>query len=612
MPDFHSEKTCSHALQISASYNPKHIVIPIRSFIAVITNAVNKINYINTVFSDYKGWKFCNSETTDGRLELGFKTDSITLSGNKLTNDRFVRLILGDDSEISDTSENRCVASCAFLNIDLSGGSIEAFSSIVGLPPLFVYKSDGVVVLTSALHLLSGVPQIKRELDIEAIYETFQIGYPIQGRTLLKNVQMLPAGNVLKANTDGQCSMAAGWNYPEFEPMTDWDAFIDLQVEAFRNAVNHLDVENSFLSMTGGLDTRTVFAALLERGVRIQASTLSGKNLSLDARIAKSLCERYHSQHFIVNLNQDFLRNLPEYTTEASRLSGGLTSLEQAHEVYFYRQLQHVGSRRISGNLGNQVGRGGVEGTSIRNADVSILNTECPEDCLPEMNQHWLETLSCRSNAPLFKLLLQHEVPYTFVSNYSIGQHFAVQQSPYANLQLIEATCRRPVDSIQTNIFRTSHARLKDLRHRFFGEDPAISFQQKVILSQGGYVAECPINWGWRVKGGVSLSGLGMGLLAFCDAYAGRSNPISSIMAKGLYLIKADGMHIFKQHKIWLINHMSDFVYDSLNSKKVIESGLLNKNKIDKLLTEYYSEKNTKSKDLIAALDIALALQHFS
>lgn len=612
MPDLHPETTCSPPGNNFTSYQVEHKVIQVRSFIVVITSTVNNDLHLNSEFTEYRNWKFCNSELQCGNIELGFKTDNAISVENTFSHGQPLRLVLGDDSEVNETSGNTCLASSAFLTIDLFKGSIKAFSSIVGLPPLLVYKADGVVILTSALHLLSGVPRIKRELDVEAVYETFKIGYPLHGRTLLKNVQMLPAGNVLKANLNGKYSVSADWIFPEYEPMADWECFTHSQAEAFSNAVNSLDVTDSFLSLSGGLDTRTVFAALLERGVNIQSSTLSGKNLSLDARIAKKLCERYQNQHYIVNLDKEFLKNIPEYTTEASRLSGGLSSIEQAHEVYFYKQLQHVGSRRISGNLGNQVGRGGVEGTSMRNADVSILNIESPQDSLTEKDQHWLESLSSRTNTPLFKLLLKHEVPYTLVSNYSIGQHFAVQQSPYANRHLIEVTARRPYNSIKTSAFKPYNARLKDLRHRFFGENPATSFQQKVILSQGGFVAECPVNWGWRVKGGISLPGLGLGVLAFCDAYAGLSNPISRSMARGLRLINAEGMHIFKQYNDWLINHMSDFVHDSLHSRKVVESGLLNNKKIDTLLTEFYSRKNSKTKDLIAALDISLAVQHFS
>lgn len=293
-------------------------------------------------------------------------------------------------------------------------------------------------------------------------------------------------------------------------------------------------------------------------------------------------------------------------------MSGGLASLEQAHEVYFYRQLRHIGSKRISGNLGNQVGRGGVEGTSTRNADTSLLNRDVTRNSQNEQKRHWLEELSNSTNAPLFKLLLQHEVPYTSVGNYCIGQHYAVQQSPYANRCLIETTTRRPVGTVASEIFSPSNARLKDLRHRFLGVDPTVSFQRKVILSQGGYVAKCPINWGWRAKGGISLSGLGLGMLALCDAYARRSNPLSKIMAKGLALINAEGMHVFKQYDDWLAIHLHDFVHDTLCSKQVLESGLLNRKKIDQLLIEYYSEKKPRAKDLIAALDLSLAIKHFS
>jgi len=600
------------SMHSSSNRDPGKQAIHIRCFVLVISKTTSASVSLNKRFADYREWEIVQKEVSGTTIELGFETIAAVPDHETFRNKNNFKLILGDGSELDETSDCGCMASSACIDIDFARGLIEAYTSIVGLPPLFIYKGNGVMVLTSGLHLLSGVVNIRRELDDEAAYEMLEVGYPLEGRTLLKNVRMVTAGKILDIDSSMKCTISDGWCYPELEPLEDWGNFLDAQSEAFLRAVRQLDVDDSFLSLSGGLDTRAVFAALIKRGAKVPASTLSGQNLSLDARIAKSLCLKYQTPHFIVSLDQEFAKNLPEYTSEASRLSGGLASLEQAHEVYFYRQLRHIGSKRISGNLGNQVGRGGVEGTSTRHADTSLLNRDVTRNSQNEQKRHWLEELSNSSNAPLFKLLLQHEVPYTSVGNYCIGQHYAVQQSPYANRCLIETTTRSPVGTVASEIFNPSHARMKDLRHRFLGVDPTVSFQRKVILSQGGYVAKCPINWGWRAKGGISLSGLGLGVLALCDAYACRSNPLSKMMAQGLALINAAGMHVFKQYDDWLTVYLHDFVHDTLCSKQVLESGLLNRKKINQLLNEYYSEKKPRAKDLIAALDVSLAIKHFS
>ena len=99
MPNLHSERTCSQAIQNFSAYKAKHKVIRIRSFIAIITTAVNKCFSLNSGFADYRNWKFFNSEITGGKIELGFKTDDIISDGNKFSHDQFFRLMLGDDSE---------------------------------------------------------------------------------------------------------------------------------------------------------------------------------------------------------------------------------------------------------------------------------------------------------------------------------------------------------------------------------------------------------------------------------------------------------------------------------------------------------------------------------
>src|SRR5256885_1019885 len=115
-----------------------------------------------------------------------------------------------------------------------------------------------------------------------------------------------------------------------------------------------------------------------------------------------------------------------------------LASLGQAHEVYFYRQLKGLGSRRLLRILGNQVGRRGAEGISARNGELSVLAHTLRLAGRIERNEHWLSLASRRPGHTLLRSLIQCENLFSLLGNYSVGHHFMTQQHPYANRQLIE------------------------------------------------------------------------------------------------------------------------------------------------------------------------------
>jgi len=94
--------------------------------------------------------------------------------------------------------------------------------------------------------------------------------------------------------------------------------------------------------------------------------------------------------HVVVSLDEQFRRDLPTYVVEASRLSGGLASLGQAHEVYFYRQLKGLGSRRLSGILGNQSDDEAWRELSSRNASFRFWAHTLGIAGSVESSEHWL------------------------------------------------------------------------------------------------------------------------------------------------------------------------------------------------------------------------------
>lgn len=538
----------------------------------------------------------------DGRWEIGFVPESPRSRSAAPDGGRSITLVLGDDAEWDAVRAGENMGNAVAVRCDFTQGTIQVSSSITGLPAIFLCRRPDRVVLTSHLSLLAATAQ-SLQFDPAAVVDLFQIGYPSGHRSLFRDACLVPGGHALSVGPDGQVSSARTWSPPEAAPCPDWPSYLEFQAQTFRAAVRKMDLSGSFLSLTGGLDTRAILAVLVSEGTCLPAATLTGATLSLDARAARTLSKAYSFPHYLVRLDADFLRTLPTYVVEASRRSGGLTSLEEAGEVYLYRQLAGIGARRLSGGFGNQVARQGFEKLSLRNADLSIL----AEDFIGAGRRG--QPVATRWRSP-YERLLQEDGTLPSVANSCIGQYFATQQTPYASRIMIESPGRAPVGLASVASVSRSRARWRDLRHRVLGEPANRSFQRALIVEVGGSVAVRPVNWGWRPSGGVSPHGLVMGALACMDVMASRPNPISRRVSRVLRLIGAEGLHEIKPYRTWL-QWLKDFVHDTLLSQATRESGLLNATTLASVLRDHYTLGKWRSATITAALDLALAHQLF-
>jgi hypothetical protein len=516
-------------------------------------------------------------------------------------------LLLGSDAEWSAVSEPACMAAGVSVRIDLKRTRLEIRTSIIGLPPVFVHRTPARIVITSDLSLLKSIPGVELEFDRQGVLDFCQIGHPTGFRTLFDGVRVVPGGRLLEVNARGEIALSTAWKMPPAVPVASWREYIDLQREAFDQAMRGLDRQGAFLSLTAGLDTRTILAALLREGDTVPAASMSWKDVSLDARTAGELCRAYDIEHSVVRFDEGFAEKLPEYALAASRLSGGLASVGEATEVAFYREIGARFRTRLSGFLGNQIGRGGVEQIRDRNGNSSILGPALVEagrriECEP--------VCAAVDGDPQPASLMRFVENSLFESmgNFCIGNHFMVQESPYASRPMIEALALAPLRSMWRKTASAPRLRLRDSRHRFLGESERCSFQRTLISGVGGYVAEHPINWGWRVASGPSVRGLALGALAMLDMAAGSRAFEKSVLRRAVAALPVTGRHDFRQLRKWCSR---DFLQDTLSRGPLRDSGVLDLETIRRFLSEHFAGKADHHGNLILALDLAHAHQIF-
>jgi hypothetical protein len=487
---------------------------------------------------------------------------------------------------------------------------IRILTSVVGLPPVFLFEIPDQLILTSDLSLLLSVPGIKLNFDPEGIADLLIIGHPINQRTLFRGIRVLSGGESIEIRADGQISASRIWNLPSLEPFREWDLYLDTQIEAFKHTTRKFDLSNSSLALTGGLDTRTILAALIQQNRAVPAYTTTGKVTSLDARIARGICESYGIEHTTVSLDEDFFQDLPGYWLEASRLSGGLSSVDLAIQVYTCKNLKGLYSANLTGSFGNQIVRRGVERIRMRKTDSRILDGYFRRKVIDRSTIHWFLDVGARSGRLDYEFLVRNEATWAGIGGYCLGSSFAIQQMPYTNHHLIGICSRRPRSKIDHSAFSFFQLRFEDICHRFLGEPESRSFQRKLVKRVGGPLASLPINWGWRPSGGISFQGIALGGLAFIDAFVSSRLPNHQGIRRAMVKLNVSGLHNFKQYNTCL-NFMRDFVYEMLLSKSARETGIFNLKGIEGILNEHYLSGRDHSQTLSTALAILAAKEIF-
>ena len=547
---------------------------------------------------------------TEVQILLELNSD-ITSKSKDVTQQNEQFYILGDAQDINGEPGMPFLGNGVVLKINSSNKDIEIFSSITGFPAIFLYQNSNSTIVTSEIQNFTKIAGLNLQFDPKGITEFATIGHPINHRTLFKDISVIPAGNQFKLVNGNKLEVIGKWS-PSDEPIfNSWPDYIEAQIEAMRSATQRIDLSHAFLSLTAGLDTRAIFALLVQEKIQIPAYTMSGKQTSLDALRARQLCDAYNLPHNTISIDSGFSELLPEYAIEASRLSGGLGSISQAFEVYFYKSLPNDLTSRLSGNLGNQIGRSGTEGTGMRNASLNFLAADLKAELSTKSGTHWFNDIFPDQQLmhPLF--LIQNESLYASLGNICIGSHFTIQHSPYADRTVISQKLRQPpIPNLHQKQESIWQIKIRDLQHRLFGQPLMYSFQRRVVKDTGGFVANCPINWGWRARGGVSLGGLAYGILSMADAVLSSKLSNHPLLSKILTSVGIHGLSGFQVVDMLQQSRVKQFVADTLLSSNSLEAGIFDTNEIKQLVNLGLSDPRYRT-NLEFALDVALAQNNF-
>lgn len=207
---------------------------------------------------------------------------------------------------------------------DESSGILHIVNDQFAQRPLYYHEIDGVLRFSTSLPALfeMGVPSV---LAASGVSQFFSFGQYLGCDTLYRDIQILPAGAILRFDTnDGSYEVRT---YRSASQPTNYDsdkAWLDAICDATVSAVVRAsrDTNGLGVALSGGLDARTILGLIDHDSVELKSICL-GMPGSMDLQCAERMAEIVGCQHHSHLLDHSFLQSFESHLNRMVDLTGG-------------------------------------------------------------------------------------------------------------------------------------------------------------------------------------------------------------------------------------------------------------------------------------------------
>jgi hypothetical protein len=518
----------------------------------------------------------------------------------------FARFVVGDLGEARQAGEALPVANATVIELDSRGSTVRLITSLTGLPPVFMSRQTPLASVSCPF--MPESEEAYARPDIDGIADTLRWGHPLDGRTLFEHLSVALSNTIVSISAEGGVQTSSrGWPPASEVASLQVNELVAEQLHAFSQAAARVNTDHAFLSLSGGLDSRAALMALLSHDRRVPCVTMAGSNQNLDARLAQAFCATYGLRHQIILLGDSFAKQLHHLLPRAASLSGGVASLSQTVDLFMYDNLAGAYSTRISGNLGNQVGRGGVESLGAGHPAAEMFSAPVRERLAARPLIPWF--IPRLAGNAYGETLFGQEVHFWSIANYVVGSSRALQLTPYADRRLLLLARELFTRDTALEIPTRKILRARDLRHRIWGTPTAFSFQRRFLAANDRLAKRVPLNWGWRAAGRSSLRWRVSAVASAADAAMIKLSGGSATVAPAAKWLSSRLGHrsALVDWRAMLKGPLREFALDVLSSGEVAQLDIFDNRAMHSMLTDHFKGKADRHSTIVRALEIALA-----
>ena len=181
-------------------------------------------------------------------------------------------------------------------------------------PLLWTRLPDGTLAFASELRALLRLPEVQRDVDLEALDAYLALQYVPGDRTALRGIRKLPPGHVLIAEGDDE-RIQRYWQLAPAEPSVRQEEWLERVRTGVGEAVRKRLVADVPLGalLSGGIDSSIVVAVMAEASSQpVRTFTVGFADRRYDERAyARAVAERYGTIHEELQIEEDVAATLP-------------------------------------------------------------------------------------------------------------------------------------------------------------------------------------------------------------------------------------------------------------------------------------------------------------
>lgn len=348
------------------------------------------------------------------------------------------------------------------LIIDLGQQKVQLFNDRYGIRRIYYHQDQQAFYFSSEAKALLKILPSLRNLNLDSVAEFFVFDSVLNNKTYFKDLYIMPPAS-LWSFYKGHIKKTHYFHAESWEQQTKLDKhnYVKALKETFEKILpryfNRLPVA---LSLTGGLDTRTILAAGNPAPGQLPCYTFGGiYRDSFDVRISRKVAAECKQPFHIFRVDYDFLEDFPTYARETIYKSDGLAEIEKAHSIYLNRKARKIAPVRMTGKFGSQVLRE-VSLLRDRAYNLNVIDAGFREK-IDKVKENFKQIQTGRK----LSFILFKEIPWYWAGFTTIELSQVLVRSPYLDNELVKLLYRAPhkaldLEDVQMNLIGEYNADL--------------------------------------------------------------------------------------------------------------------------------------------------------
>jgi asparagine synthase (glutamine-hydrolysing) len=472
------------------------------------------------------------------------------------------------------------------LLIDRRQNQVFLFNDRYGLDRIYWHETkDAFYFASEAKALLRILPEL-RQFDPDGVAQFLSVGCALDGRTLFRNVQLLPGGACWRFANGHQQRQTyfspAAWEQQPRLAAADYEAQLDTTFQQIAPKYFAADSQLG-IALTGGLDTRMVMACLpepLPKPVSYTFTGPTGKNR--DDRVAARVAAACGLSHHLLRLAPDFFSDFGAHADKTVFITDGCSGLFGAHEIYFHQLARPLATVRLTGNYGGEILRHVSTFKPLRLAPEMFTATFASK-----IEAAAQQLLASKKNPDTFAAF--QEIPWSLFGNLAAGRSQINFRTPYLDNALVALAYQCPASLKKSSL-------------------PAVRFVKKndraldAIPTDRGVLSD-------RTGGFYSLRHAFEEFACKLDYHSDAGLPrkltsLNPVFRPVVTALGFAGRHKFLKYSTWLRGPLAPLLRERLTAATTTGGGCLAAAFISQLAQSHISGRNNLAAEINAVLTL--------